>query len=1339
MNGAMYREILSANLLPSARALKMKRGWVFQHDNDPKHTARATKEWLRKKHFKVLEWPSQSPDLNPIENLWRELKVRVAKRKAKNITALEEICMEEWANIPTTVCGNLVKTYRKQPDPSLEKCMGILTGYIAKLRPFMKRFQQQMPPVRVPPAERRHGPWENMSVENLISDAILTNCIPEAQAFLRAQGPLPFQLDLVQKRRPETGFQMSSRDSCVRGLPASPEHGKASGENETTPFHDPVGYSRWDELHRICLHTSDLGVRTLLVGMVYRCLASLSLGMSDLKVDLLQKRGLFSEQQQQAIHTVCRLEELYGNVCQITDERKGAVDPRMNIFIPSELNDFERLVERLAISGRLMDPADASPGCPDVHNRFVILLNPQLCSALADTTLHDTYPWFGYLVHNRQVSDHTDADRMFQVSLSNAHMLMPGCQPSVNNMLLDGHTLLALATIMYAPGGIDGMLKQSEEPNVCQWNVDLPLLKMALTPYPKLKAALFSQHPSNSGSPPDITLYHLLQALSPFHPAHFFTFQPTNSLAASDTSSVIPHFSCPTLVKKLSVVEHLDTFFYLRSGRPAVAFSTFLVHYLLKSKDPKQLIHQVAKDVYSLALSFFHAPVVISSCVCFLELLGLSSYKLRMDVNVANVILRHSSSLQEEAGKVSQMQALAQRLSNLVENEIEAAKDLLVSLEDVVEANLQQEDSPLPPHSLWVTVVQFCLLHGIPVSTSYLKYCAQRQDWLQLLVHAYSTEQVFYVLDDLNPVLRSHISLAIQNKVSNGCSLQEIVRDASTDNLHHVILKCLDTEEPGEMLLKECTRWRVPLFSVLAASTQGADSVSCLCAWIVSSVDAATYSEITHLSSDAIDHKWSLEDLVQIWDILLAKTDSGTLQKAFSIFMEDCPLLILLDVYELCLRDKNYMEAKNKLLDFQSSLSSPEDGSPAPIPFLWLHARASHLLQLLLLQSRTPYELQNILQLLCDSGSQNICEGMDIPKLNTLCQILENHPFVISEELLRDYSPAALQVECQRLLQGLLEGRHFTLARQVAELAELPTDNLVIEEVLQDQSRLRQTGQWNCPQSRAQYWRKCHITFCTNQLSCLIASNFFHSQAAEPTATSALIAEQMEALAEHELLFTLAGHWLSLDECSSLRTLEELEQQIWKCRIKREVLNRTGGSRTLSPLSAFTSFASEFSFSDLPLLNSPELLDITSLPPLHDVAPGTNESPSSLVLSSLINRLLDDSRAHEASRVCRYFQLSHHDLWLVLSCRALASGDITVHQLHPDIQKIITAGIDAQESMWNRKRRLQSSSSVDSTSSQTPPSPVVTHLEVLKDACTHGKTFCRQMLCMYELSQAQAS
>jgi len=46
MNRAMYREILSQNLLLLGRALKMKHVWIFQHDNDPKHAARAMKEWL---------------------------------------------------------------------------------------------------------------------------------------------------------------------------------------------------------------------------------------------------------------------------------------------------------------------------------------------------------------------------------------------------------------------------------------------------------------------------------------------------------------------------------------------------------------------------------------------------------------------------------------------------------------------------------------------------------------------------------------------------------------------------------------------------------------------------------------------------------------------------------------------------------------------------------------------------------------------------------------------------------------------------------------------------------------------------------------------------------------------------------------------------------------------------------------------------------------------------------------------------------------------------------------------------------------------------------------------
>ncbi len=50
-----------ARALKPARALKMGRGWVFQHDNDPKHTVKATKQWLKKKQIKVLKPVSLIP------------------------------------------------------------------------------------------------------------------------------------------------------------------------------------------------------------------------------------------------------------------------------------------------------------------------------------------------------------------------------------------------------------------------------------------------------------------------------------------------------------------------------------------------------------------------------------------------------------------------------------------------------------------------------------------------------------------------------------------------------------------------------------------------------------------------------------------------------------------------------------------------------------------------------------------------------------------------------------------------------------------------------------------------------------------------------------------------------------------------------------------------------------------------------------------------------------------------------------------------------------------------------------------------------------------------------
>ena len=68
-----YVDILKQHLKTSVRKLKLGRKGAFQMDNDPKHTSKVVAKWLKDNTVKVLEWPSQSPDLNPI-NVCAELK-----------------------------------------------------------------------------------------------------------------------------------------------------------------------------------------------------------------------------------------------------------------------------------------------------------------------------------------------------------------------------------------------------------------------------------------------------------------------------------------------------------------------------------------------------------------------------------------------------------------------------------------------------------------------------------------------------------------------------------------------------------------------------------------------------------------------------------------------------------------------------------------------------------------------------------------------------------------------------------------------------------------------------------------------------------------------------------------------------------------------------------------------------------------------------------------------------------------------------------------------------------------------------------------------------------------
>ncbi len=107
INAEKYIEILEHNMLPSRRHLFQGRPCIFQQDNAKPHSAHITKSWLRRKRVRVLDWPACSPDLSPIENVWRILKRKMRQRDPVLLPTLRLVCRKNGIKLQPETLSSL--------------------------------------------------------------------------------------------------------------------------------------------------------------------------------------------------------------------------------------------------------------------------------------------------------------------------------------------------------------------------------------------------------------------------------------------------------------------------------------------------------------------------------------------------------------------------------------------------------------------------------------------------------------------------------------------------------------------------------------------------------------------------------------------------------------------------------------------------------------------------------------------------------------------------------------------------------------------------------------------------------------------------------------------------------------------------------------------------------------------------------------------------------------------------------------------------------------------------------------------------------------------------------
>lgn len=810
----------------------------------------------------------------------------------------------------------------------------------------------------------------------------------------------------------------------------------------------------------------------------------------------------------------------------------------------------------------------------------------------------------------------------------------------------------------------------------------------------------------------NVTMYQLLDGYENFHSKRVFKWRQKNE--------EMPNFSNEYLTHKYGHKEKLTYMNYLKESRPNMAYNVLCCLGKKSSGNiSSKMKSQVSLSAHIFALRHLNELDIISSCISFIELLGVDSDNLRLHVTVAAFVENK----------------LNFSIGNLLESVVYKDQEDLITVLSYLErgfnlsliTNLIKEPREfVSALKTWDIIVRFARAHNATIPTLFLEFLASNDMWFEYLlvgqIFSYPSEQILEkIVLFKNPNLREHLILSLNNpyllssnpieedsKVKTQDSRQSLYNkigvkqnspestsptsavchsgkahstftessftdlgvDLFNNDLWQIVLKCHQSQDPPRALLKASRTLKSPILTVLASCYEPSSAATHCYFWLLVSVED---SEFFLNSKDPLeDQVWSANNVMELFNNLVYHNYISTLNKGLTIFMPDNPLRLFSEFLVECICLADFEKCKTILTSFITSCSTLKcnkmmnwktDESYLDNIY-WIETVVVKCLITALGKCFQSKCLQiKFLEILtsCDFF-KNLT--VNAPNFYSLLEIMR---ILIKTDVAFNFlsfdivdNEQSFNNEIERCINELLEKENYTSALELSKVANLKPSKIIL-------AQYRSEFKKQMGMIESNFWKKCSEDFKLHKVCYEKAAEFFVEHA-----------EKIQSSKERFEILKLALEILkeNSDDC---QTCDKAEMAMWKSCILAgpeniEIENESVIFRKLK-----TELLSE--------LND---LQITCV---------LNDPQEKAALESLINKLLDAGKLDRALRISAIFNYKHKDVQILMLCLSLAEGEILTHQLTIQQKMLISeSGSTKQRLGILRNRgltRLPSSSSLN--------------------------------------------